>query len=358
MIEKEEDNNEFFKYSRMSFEEFKDLLKTVGPHLEKTSKRKALSPALRLIITLHYLAEGCSMQEMAWNYRIGKTTVHCILKETTAVLWKVLQPLVMPPPTVDALKKVADDFLLKWQVPNCIGSIDGKHIHIQTPKKSGSEFYNYKNIFSIVLMASVDADYNFIAVDIGTSGRNHDSTVFRNSALGSALLNGILPIPAPKPLQGSNIVLPHFVLGDAAFPLAENIMRPYPGQYLGVEKNVFNYRLSRGRRTVENAFGILCQRWRSLRKPILASTEMVEQFVQSTVVLHNYLRRHRNGGSYCSQAYGDQIGENGRIIAGQWRTEEFSFRRVGRMGSNNPARMFIRNRDLLCNYFNNEGAVP
>ncbi|XP_071056147.1 uncharacterized protein [Onthophagus taurus] len=177
-----------------------------------------VSVAVAVVVTLReftlsaYLAEGCSMQEMAWNYRIGKTTVHCILKETTAVLWKVLQPLVMPPPTVDALKKVADDFLLKWQVPNCIGSIDRKHIHIQAPKKSGSEFYNYKNSFSIILMASVDADYNFIAVDIGASGRNHDSTVFRNSAFG----------------------------------------------------------------TVENAFGILCQRWRILRKPILASTEMLE----------------------------------------------------------------------------------
>ncbi|KAF2897014.1 hypothetical protein ILUMI_09163, partial [Ignelater luminosus] len=54
-----------------------------------------------------------------------------------------------------------------WNMPNCIGAIDGKHISIQSPFKSGTRFYNYKHFYSIHLMAICDADYKFIFVDIG-----------------------------------------------------------------------------------------------------------------------------------------------------------------------------------------------
>lgn len=65
---------------------------------------------------------------------------------------------------------------------------------------SGSEFYNYKGFFSIVLFALVDANYNFLFVDIGCQGRISDGGVFRNTTLFKRLNDGSLNIIEPKSL--------------------------------------------------------------------------------------------------------------------------------------------------------------
>ena len=88
--------------------------------------------------------------------------------------------------------------------------------------------------------------------------------------------------------------LPHVIVADEAFPLKPNIMRPYPrarnGVRLSHEKQIYNYRLSCAHRLVDNAFGILKQRWRCFNRRLQLKTETVVKIVQATCVLHNYLR--------------------------------------------------------------------
>lgn len=55
-------------------------------------------------------------------------------------------------------------------------------------------------------------------------------------------------------------------------------------------KAVYNYRLSRARRVVENAFGILVAKWCILRQPIIAKPEKVDVIVKAICVLHNLMR--------------------------------------------------------------------
>jgi len=70
----------------------------------------------------------------------------------------------------------------QWNFPKCAGAIDGKRIEIIRPANSGSEFFNYKGTYSIVLFA-IDDDYNFTFVDIEANGRASDSAVFKDSKL-------------------------------------------------------------------------------------------------------------------------------------------------------------------------------
>ena len=82
------------------------------------------------------------------------------------------------PHTEEEWKAVAKGFQDRWNFPNCLGALDGKHIAIRPPRNSGSTFFNYKHSFSIVLMALVDADYKFIYCDVGCNGRVSDGGVF------------------------------------------------------------------------------------------------------------------------------------------------------------------------------------
>ena len=140
-------------------------------------------------------------------------------------------------------------------------------------------YYNYKKCYSVVLMAVVDAHYNFVVVDFGGYGKQSDGNVLANSTFGKKLLNMYLALPPPEPITGtSELRLPFIFVGDEAFPLLPNILRPYPGDYIPYEKSVYNCRLSRARRVVENAFGILASKFRCLRRPMIMSPNNAERF--------------------------------------------------------------------------------
>jgi len=189
--------------------------------------------------------------------------------------------------------EIAQEFELKWQFPHCLGALDGKHISILPPPNSGSQYYNYKHFFSIVLLALVDANYRFLYVDIGCCGRVSDGGVYNNSSLAKAFTDNSLDIPADTHLSGSDIITPYVVVADDAFALKPHQMKPFSYRQLTTEKQVFNYRLSRARRVVEHAFGILSQRFRVFGKAIPLSPEKAQVIAMAACCLHNFLLRSR-----------------------------------------------------------------
>lgn len=137
---------------------------------------------------------------------------------------------------------MATGFKDLWQFPNCIGALDGKHVIISPPPGSGAGFRNYKGTFSIVLMALVDANLNFIFVDVGKNGRPNDSGVWSETKLCKKLDKNRDFLPPPCLLPNSSKAAPFVIVGDEGFGLKPYLMRPYPFTELQHEKRIFNYR--------------------------------------------------------------------------------------------------------------------
>ena len=230
---------------------------------------------------------------LAPTYRLGESTCRAVVYDTCLAIVEEVGPLYLPPPTTATWIASETKFRGKWDFPNCVAALDGKHVVMQAPANTGSTYFNYKGQFAMVLMAAVDADYNFIYVSIGSAGRESDGSIFRSLDLGRRLADGSLQLPGPKALPGTPTVLPHVIVADEAFPLLSNVMRPYPGRRqarMGTQASIFNYRLSRARRVVENAFGILAQVWRLYRRPLNVSPEHAQLLVMTTCILHNFRR--------------------------------------------------------------------
>ena len=107
---------------------------------------------------------------------------------------------------------MAKQYQALWNFPHAVGTIDGKHVVLQCPRNSTSEYFNYNNAFSIVLFALVDANYNFMLVDVGCPGRISDSGVFTNAELYRKLETKTLCLPQPVPLNGREKSVPYFFL--------------------------------------------------------------------------------------------------------------------------------------------------
>jgi len=158
-------------------------------------------------------------------------------------------------------------------------------------------------------------------VDVGCQGRISDSGVFTNTELYKKLETKISCLPQPGPLNGTEkkSVL-YFFIGDEAFPLSENLMKVYPGQNPKDSKErIFNCRICRARRIVENVFGLSSSVFRVLRKPVLLEPEKAQLVAMTIACLHSFLRRSPDSAAIYTPPGTFDYEENGRVIEGNWR---------------------------------------
>lgn len=208
---------------------------------------------------------------------------------------------------------------------------------------SGSNFYNFKGFFSVVLFALVDAHTRFIYINVGANGKTSDSTIFQSSFLYNSIKNKTLNIPRPKKLSDRLGDIPYFFIGDDAFSLSEFLMKPYNRNLkLSVAEEIFNYRLCRARMTVEMAFGRLTNRFRIFHKPIEVSPLTCDKIIRTCCTIHNFLTIKRT----CSADIEETAVENipGHITSLQ--TQEY-----------NCYKFSNQFRDKLASYCIQEGDV-
>ncbi|CAH2108869.1 unnamed protein product [Euphydryas editha] len=318
-----EPSNQFEGFVRMSATDFELLLSRVGPLIEKqkTKFRVTIPSKIRLAVTLRYLATGDSYRSLHYLFKMSHQVISNIVRECCAALISVLKNMIKLPENENEWLQKESNFADIF--PHCLGAIDGKHVVMVSPIHSGSEYFNYKHSFSIILMALVDRNYCFMFCDVGNKGRISDGGVFRDSVLFEKLQKNSLHLPKPEPLSNGDVNMPYVFVADNAFPLHPNIMKPFPGQHPeGSMQRNFNRKLSSVRIVVENAFGVMSARFRVLRKPIALQPNEASRVVMACALLHNFLRKSSHSQSiYTPSGYTDTIA-NGEIInVGTWRQD-------------------------------------
>ena len=193
----------------------------------------------------------------------------------------------------------------------------------------------------------VDADYCFTYIDVGGNGRASDSAIFRDSTLNICMENNSLSMPENS-----------IIVGDDAFPLKTNLMKPYSKRGLTNDEKIFNYRLSRARRVVENAFGILTWRFRVFSKPIELKPETIDKVICAACSIHNWLRKTDPGNYMPPQSIDREDLNTGNVIPGMWRENTENLPPIGHLGTNNYTRTAEEIRRAYVTYFVDENPLP
>ena len=159
----------FKKLFRVSRATFQFILSCIEHDLEReTVTEEPISTAFRLAICLYRLKRGDYYFTIAEMTGLGVSTVCGVVSEVCGAivdnLWKDCVQQHFPASEAQYKEKVLDMEQL-WQFPYAWGAIDGCHLPLKCPAggaESRKEYHNFKNFYSIVLMAIVDAKYRFI----------------------------------------------------------------------------------------------------------------------------------------------------------------------------------------------------
>ena len=196
--------------------------------------------------------------QLEFNWRTVHNTISKFIPEVCDAIVEEYAPEVFrTPTTTDGWLEIAKGFQDKWNFPHVCGAIDGKHVAIRKQKQSGSIYYNYKGFFSIVILVLCDANYKAIWAHVGSPGSESDCGIYNDSPMFQGIQDETIKLPPPEPLPNDTEDTPYFFIGDDAFTLRQHMLKPFSARYLENEQLVFNNRLSRARRVVENLFGIL-----------------------------------------------------------------------------------------------------
>lgn len=285
-------DDRFKKTFRISRNTFMYILEKVRHKLTKEIVAEfPVSPELRLAIFLYRCGRGDYLYSIAEMTGLGVSTICCIASEVAnaivETLWESEVTTYMPKSEIEFYQKISEMEQM-WQFPCCWGAIDGCHIPIKCPPggpKSCKEYHNFKNFYSIVVMAMVDAKYRFTWGSCGFPGNSHDSVILQSTNLWEQIQEKEYLLNISKKLAG--IEVPPLILADSAFQLKPWLMKPYTNAKLTAKERYFNYRLSRARMVTECAYGQLKGRWRILLRKCESLPEEVKMITLACMVLHN-----------------------------------------------------------------------
>ena len=183
-----------------------------------------------------------------------------------------------------------------------------------------------------------------------------DAQIFNGSELKECFEDGTINLPPPEPMTNDDRPTPYFMLADDAFALRTYLMKPYSRRGMTDAELITNYRISRGRRVVENAFGILASRWQALLTTLQQIPEVATVVVEAAVCLHNLMRIRYSG---LQNAEVDREDADHNMVPVEWRRHAPMHELHRVRGPNQATTEVKRQREYLRLYMNSPaGAVP
>ena len=130
--------------------------------------RKSIKPGEQCCLFLRYVASGESFRSLEYQFRISRRTISRVISTVArATIHEMQDAYLKTPNTVQEWLVISEKCSQRWNIPNMIGAVDGKHVILQQPCNSGSHYRNYKGTDSIILMAVVGPEYQFLFADVG-----------------------------------------------------------------------------------------------------------------------------------------------------------------------------------------------
>jgi hypothetical protein len=128
-----------------------------------------------------------------------------------------------------------------------------------------------------------DTNCCFTLVDVGAYGRENNSS-------GKAFGSGDLNVPPMRNIAGTGISVPLYCVGDEAFRLKPNLIRPFLRRELDFAKTIFNGKLYSTRQTIECVFGLLTKKFGGFQKAFETNVEVTDRKTKSACVVYGCIR--------------------------------------------------------------------
>ncbi|XP_045179625.2 uncharacterized protein LOC123539178 [Mercenaria mercenaria] len=284
-------NQDYYNNLRMSRDTFVHICHILSPYINcrNTHLRRSIDVERRVAITIWRLATNIEYRTLSHLFGIGRSTACTIVQKTCQAIVQYLMPHFIKIPAGEAFNDNVNGFF-DMGMPQCIGAIDGTHIPIIAPIENHADYFNRKGFHSIILQAVVDHAYQFMDIYVGWPGSVHDARVFANSPIARKLSTATAFDNRMENINGTQV--PYYIIGDPAYPILPVLMKAFANtDQLTDDQRKFNITLSGARVVVENAFGRLKGRWRSLMKRNDAELDNVITEVAACCTLHNICER-------------------------------------------------------------------
>ena len=215
-VESDYDDKRFKETFRLSRETFNFILSKIESDIEKHETAEVpISASMRLAVCLYKLSRGDYYYTISEMTGIGEATVIVIVNEVCEAiiknLWKDSVEKLFPNTEKefnDSLREMESECQFKYS----FSAIDGSHLPIKCPPGGGEamkQYHNFKNFYSVILLALVDANYRFIWASVGAPGNTHDSTLFQSTNLWQRIIDG--EVLSECAVQ-NNITIPPLIL--------------------------------------------------------------------------------------------------------------------------------------------------